>query len=105
MVHAPLHWTDCGSDDLSLWSFPVKHLVRIYNRVPKALSGLTSLELITKEQSDYWDILCCHVWGCPVYVLKAKLQNDQKLPKWNRRVPLGHFVGFLDKHPSTVANI
>ncbi len=21
MVHSLLHWTDCGSDDLSLWSF------------------------------------------------------------------------------------
>ncbi len=64
MVHASLHWTDHGSDDLSLWSFA-------YNRVPNARSGLTPLELVTKEQSDYKDILRCHVWGCPVYVLEA----------------------------------
>ncbi len=73
----PLHWTDCGSDDLSLWSFAVKHSVWIYNCVPNAWSGLTPLELVTKEQSDFKDILHCHVWGCPVYVLEAKLQNDQ----------------------------
>ena len=52
MVHASLHWTDRGSDDLSLWSFAVKHSVWIYNRVPNAQSGLTPLELVTKEQSD-----------------------------------------------------
>ena len=69
MVHASLHWTDRGSDDLSLWSFAVKHSVWIYNRVPNARSGLTPLELITKERSDYREILRCHVWGCPVYVL------------------------------------
>jgi hypothetical protein len=40
-----------------------------------------------------------------VYVLEAKLQNDQKLPKWNRRACLGQFVGFLDKHSSMVANV
>ncbi len=40
-----------------------------YNCVPNARSGLTPLELVTKERSDYKDILCCHVWGCPVYVL------------------------------------
>jgi transposase InsO family protein len=40
-----------------------------YNCVPNAWSGLTPLELVTKERSDYKDILCCHVWGCPVYVL------------------------------------
>ena len=51
------------------------------------------------------DILRCHVWGCPVYVLEAKLQNDQKLPKWNRRARLGQFVGFSDEHSSMVANV
>ncbi len=40
-----------------------------------------------------------------MYVLKAKLQNDQKLPKWNRRDHLGQFVGVLDEHSSMVANI
>jgi len=44
MVHASLYWTDCGSDDLSLWSFAVKHSVWIYNSVPNARSGLTPLE-------------------------------------------------------------
>jgi len=53
MVHASLHWTYCGSDDVSLWSFAVKHSVWINNRVPNAWSGLTPLELVTKERSDY----------------------------------------------------
>jgi hypothetical protein len=105
MVHASLHWTDKGSDDISLWSFAVKHSVWIYNRVPNVRSGLTPLELITREQSDYKDILRSHVWGCPVFVLEAKLQNDQKLPKWNQRARMGQFVGFSDEHSSLVANV
>ncbi len=40
-----------------------------------------------------------------MYVLEAKLQNDQKLPKWNRRARLGQFVGFSDEHSSLVANV
>jgi hypothetical protein len=40
-----------------------------------------------------------------VNVLEAKLQNDQKLPKWNRRACFGQFVGFLDEHSSMVANV
>jgi len=44
------------------------------------------------------------VWGCPVYVLEVKLQNDQKLPKWNKRACLGQFVGFSNEHLSLVAN-
>jgi hypothetical protein len=105
MVHASLHWTEQGSDDISLWSFAVKHSVWIYNQVPNVRSGLTPLELITRERSDYKDILRCHVWGCPVFVLEAKLQNDQKLPKWNRRAQMGQFVGFSDEHSSLVANV
>ncbi len=105
MVHASLHWTERGSDDLSLWSFAVKHLVWVYNHNPNVWSGLTPLELITREHSDYKDFLSCHVWGCPVFVLEAKLQNDQKLPKWNQQAQMGQFVGFSDKYSSLVANV
>jgi hypothetical protein len=84
MVHASLHWTERGSDNLSLWFFAVKHLVWVCNHVPNVRLGLTPLELITRERSDYKDLLRCHVWGCPVFVLEAKLQNDQKLPKWSQ---------------------
>jgi hypothetical protein len=100
MVHALLHWTDRGSDDISLWPFAVKHSVWVYNRVPNVRSGLTPLELITRERSDYKDLLRCHVWGCPVFVLEVKLQNDQKLPKWNRLARMGQFIGFSDEHSS-----
>ena len=40
-----------------------------------------------------------------MFVLKAKLQNDQKLPKWNRRSHKGQFLGFSDEHSTLVANV
>jgi hypothetical protein len=67
--------------------------------------GLTPLELISRERSDYKDLFRCHVWGCPVFVLEAILQNDQKLPKWNRQAQMGQLVGFSDEHSSLVANV
>jgi hypothetical protein len=45
------------------------------------------------------------VWGCPVFVLKAKLQKVHKLPKWNRQDRMGQFIGFSDTHSSLVANV
>ena len=75
MVHASLHWTERGSDDISHWSLAVKHSVWVYNQVPNVRLGLTPLELITRECSDYKDLLRCHVWGCPVYVLEPL--NDE----------------------------
>ena len=100
MVHSSLHWTDRGLHDISLWPFAVKHVVWLYNRVPNRLSGLTSLELLTKSKADHRDLLRTHVWGCPAIVLDPKLQNDHKLPKWNRRARVGQFLGYLDEHSS-----
>ena len=40
-----------------------------------------------------------------MYVLEPKLQNGQKLPKWNQRSRLGQFLGYLDEHSSLVANV
>ena len=105
MVHSSLHWTDRGSDDISLWPFAVKHAVWLYNRVPNRLSGLTPLELLTKSKADHRDLLRTHVWGCPAIVLDPKLQNDHKLPKWNRRARVGQFLGYSDEHSSLVANV
>ena len=89
-----------GADDISLWPFAVKHAVWLYNRVPNFELGLTPMELITKQKADHCDILRPHVWGCPVYVLEPKLQNGQKLSKWNRRSRLGQFVGYSGDHSS-----
>jgi hypothetical protein len=95
MVHSSLHWTDQGSDDISLWPFAVKHAVWLYNHVPNHLSGLTPLELLMKSKADHPDILRSHVWGCPAIVLDPNLQNDQKLLKWNRHARVGQFWGVL----------
>lgn len=103
MVHTSLHWSEQGVDDLSLWSFAVQHAVWVYNRIPNRQSGMTPLELLTNIKSDHRDLLRSHVWGCPVFVLDPKLQNDQKLPKWNRRSRLGQFLGFSREHSSMVA--
>jgi hypothetical protein len=81
LVHSSLHWSEQGSDDISIWPFAVKHAVWLYNRIPNCLSGLTPLELITKSKADHQDLLRSHVWGCPAIVLEPQLQNDQKLPK------------------------
>ena len=105
MLHVSLHWTERGVDDVSLWSFAVKHAAWIYNRLPNRVSGLTPLELLTKTKADHRDLLRTHVWGCPAYVLDPSLQNNVKIPKWNQRARLAQFVGFSEQHSSLIANI
>ena len=62
------------------------------------------MEILTKTKSNHQELRRYHIWGCPVYVLEEKFQNNQKLPKWNRRSRLGQFLGFSEEHYTLVAN-
>ncbi len=76
MVHVSLHWSKYCADNRALWSFAVKHGVWLHNCNPNCLSGLTPLELLTKTKANHCDLLCTHVWGCPVYVIDPKLHES-----------------------------
>jgi hypothetical protein len=43
-----------------------------------------------------------HVWGCPEYVLDPKIQQGQKLPRWEPRSKRGFFLGLSQQHVSEV---
>ena len=77
----------------------------MYNWLPNKDSVLTPLEILFRSKYDYCDLLRCHVWVFPVFVLDPKLHNDQKLLKWNRRARLGQFIGFLGEHSFIVSNV
>ncbi len=83
LVHVCLHWSKYGTDHLALWGFAMKHTVWLHSHIPNHFSGLTHMEPCTKIKDNYCDLLCTHVWGCPVHVLDPKLQYGQKIPQWN----------------------
>ena len=105
MIHSSLNWTEIRVDDLYLLSFAVKQSIWVYNQVQNQSSGITPMEMLTKKMYNNWDLRRSHVWGCPVYVLEDKLQNNQKLPKWNRRARLGHLLSFSEENSTLVANV
>ncbi len=81
MIHSTLIWSSDGANDLDLWSFVVNQAAWLYNRIPQQASGITPLELLTSNCSDFSDLRRAHVWGCPVFVLDARLQDGKKIPK------------------------
>ena len=105
MINSSLHWTENGVNDLTLWSFAVKRSVGVFNRVPNQESGISLLEILTKTKYNHRDLRRYHVLVCPVSVLEAKFQNDQKLPKWNRWSRKGQFLGFSDEQSTLVATV
>jgi hypothetical protein len=103
MVHAAIHWPSDGANNIRLWAFAVNHAAWLYNRLPNRNLGWKSpLELFTESIDDHRDLRRVHVWGCPTFVLEAKLQDGQRIPKFNRRGRMGQFLGFSDQHSSTV---
>ena len=106
MVHAALHWPRDGANSVRLWAFAISHAAWLYNRLPnKNLGWKSPLEVFTKTKSDHRELLRTHVWGCPAFVLEAKLQDGHKLPKFNRRARMGQFLGYSDEHSTLVARV
>jgi len=102
MLHFIMHWPQ--EAQLELWPFAVSYAAWLWNNMPDTGSRVSPLELFMGVTFDnYRHLQRARVFGCPVYVLDAKLQDAKKLPKWKKRAYRGVFLGFSDKHHSTVA--
>jgi hypothetical protein len=102
MLHFIMHWPKEAK--LELWPFAVSYAVWLWNNMPEPGNRLSPLEVFTGVQfDDYRHLQRVRVFGCPVFVLEARLQDAKKLPKWSKRAYQGIFLGFSEKHHSTVA--
>lgn len=102
MLHLATHWPAAANTkywpqaiDYAVWVF-------IFNRLPNLSTGILPNKLWFRVQHVDNKICRAHVFGCPVYVLDALLQDGKKMPKRNPRARLGLFLGFLDLHSSLV---
>jgi hypothetical protein len=104
LLHQALHWPD--QTRLDLWPFALEHAVYLWNHLPSRDSLLAPMELFSGATFDNFDhIQKARVWGCPVYVLDPKLQDGNKIPKWDPRSRRGMFVGVSHAHSNTVGRI
>ena len=88
-----------------LGSFAIKHVSCIYNQYPNHKYRLIYLEFLTKTKADHSDMIYQHTWVCLLYVIDAKLKNDQKIAKWNWKSRLGPFLDLSDNNLFLVTNI
>lgn len=103
MLHSALRSPE-GFITADLWPMAMDYAVWIYNHVPSATTGLSPLDLFTRVVNPKLKVLNdAHVWGCPTYVLEAKLQKSGvKIPKWMPRSRQAVFLGFSPLHASNV---
>ena len=104
LLHFRIFWPD--EFDSGLWPFALDYAVWIYNHTPtKERASFSPEELFTRTKTGCKMLRRCRVFGCPAYVLDARLQDGKKIPKWSSRARTGVFLGFSKRHSSLVANI
>ena len=77
IVHSYLYWKYCGVNNISLWSFAIKHAVCLQNYLPNYRSGSTTLELITSNKADH-AIWADHIFGDFLFL---QMDPKQKMAK------------------------
>jgi hypothetical protein len=104
LLHMSLHWPDQA--DLELWHFALEHAAYLWNHLPRTDTRLSPQELYTGSLFFSYDHLArLHTFGCPVYVLHPRLQDGQKVPKWQPRARRGQFLGYIMEHSSSIGLI
>jgi hypothetical protein len=78
----------------------VTHAAHVYNHTPK--DGICPADIFTGSTVLRHRLIDLHIWGCPVYILDPKMQQGQKMPRWQPRSRCGIFVGISNQHSSEV---
>ena len=89
-------------ENSSLWPMAMQHAVYLHNHTPSSETRLAPIELWSQSKSSLSVITNTHPWGCPTYVLQARLQNGQKIPRWDPRSRRGQYLGVSPLHASSV---
>jgi hypothetical protein len=100
LIHAAFRWPEVVEKDL--WPMALRHAVYLHNIIPRMDTSLSPEELWTRSKGSNSKLSHVHTWGCPVYVLDPKLQNNQKIPKWAPRSRRAQYLGVSPLQASTV---
>ena len=100
MIHAAIRWPD--QTDSTLWPLAVDYAVHLHNNLPKDQLKYSPSEIFCGSKSEHYELKQARVWGCPVFVLDASLQDGKKLPKWQPRSRQGVYLGVSSEHASNV---
>jgi len=102
LLHAHRNWPEAIS--LFLWPFALKYAAYIMNTFYMDQSGTTPMSKFSGVPCDELPVSHAHTFGCPCYVLDARLQSGLvKPPKWEPRSDLWIFVGNSPIHAQSVA--
>ena len=100
MLHCAVAWPAVA--DPTLWPLAVKHSVWLHNRIPNPSTGLSPIDVWTKQRFPLRKFHDAHVFGAPVFVLQKRLADGKSIGRWQPRSTRCMCLGFSDKHATTV---
>ena len=101
MMHASLRWPMAHS--VSLWPYALRTAVDVMNSTPHVdKTAISPIEHFSGVEVRP-QLRNFHSFGCPVYVLNARLQDTKAQPKWESRARLGIYLGMSPRHARSVA--
>jgi hypothetical protein len=103
LLHAKQRWPEGVCTNL--WPFALRYVCDVRNKVRVRDNGKTaeenfaSTDGLTGIRLEHF-----HPFGCPIYVLEAKLQSGvSKIPRWDPRSRLGVYLGHSPFHAGSVS--
>ena len=87
-----------------MWPFALKEAAFRLNKLSVRKDGRSNEATFFKIDGDIFEQSMFHTFGCPCFVLDARLQSGLgTVPKWEPRSRLGIYVGHSPAHAGTVA--
>ena len=102
LIHANKRWPTTVTTNL--WPYAIRMVNSVLNNTPsmqdKQRRSPMQIFANTKVAINpkHW-----HPFGCPVYVLSSKLQNNTIFHKWKQRADVGIYIGTSPIHNKNVA--
>jgi hypothetical protein len=101
MLHMAHHWPEHAN--ICFRPQALEYSIWVFNHLPNIKQGgLSPNKLWSSCRAPTKEFNRAHVFGCPVYILDARLQDGHWIPKWSPKARLGIFLGFSTLHSSQV---
>ncbi len=100
MLHFAHHWS--AKANVHFWPQAIDYDLWVFNHLPNRVNGLLPNKFWSSCHAPTEELTWSHVFGCPVYVLDAALQDGHIIPKYVPWACLGIFLGFSILHLAQV---
>jgi hypothetical protein len=100
MLYFSHHWP--AKANVCFWPQAIDYALWVFNCLPNLVNGLLSNKIWSSCCAPTEEFNWSHVFGCPVYVLDAALQDGHKIPKWAPWACFRIFLWYSTLHSSQV---